>query len=325
MLVSLKLRVIAASVVALSVTACGGSGTPVASAPPPPPAGTPNPPPVQVSVPTFPPASELPTFYTTAHAGIGADVEIEQSPDGSLEVVALKKVTYISDASYGNFEYRGPDNYAVEFAGFGGPVFSPSDRIESRNGFDRFQTIYYDQLFSSLDLAQKNTGVELTYSSFGNEIEYWDPNYGASIIFFAVGSGTPQEGMPKTGAGEYDGIADGLWVDGSVTRRLYGSPATLKANFATGQLSSTLELRGHDDPFGDFLSTPITQLGTFTGTATISGGSFFHNGKYAANAGYEGTWVGRFFGPYAEEVGWSFVLNGAPGQVAFGAAVARRK
>lgn len=242
-----------------------------------------------------------------------------------MEVTKINSVVTSPQATVGNFTYKGPDTYSLELFGFGGPDFTPSTRKASSDQFDRYriasETTY---AVANLDLAKKSGGLTFTYSSFGNVVLANDGKAPSRLdyTFFAVGSLTPVDQMPKTGSATYTGTADGLWIDGAVTRRLYGSTAKLTANFATGDLTSVLDLRGHDDAFGAFATAPTTALGTFTGAGRITNAAF--RGDFPATAGYSGTFSGQFFGPAAQEAGLAFALKGAAGQTAFGAALASR-
>ena len=309
---------------ALGLGGCGGGGGGVNSTPPPsvtPP--PPPPPPASAALAPFPNGS-IPTFYTTSHASAVGEVRVERLDGGKARLTGVERLSTIGSGGIGTFEYRGPNNYAVEFGGFGGPAFASGDQATSTTAFDVFRTSEQGS-FANLELARAATGVALTYASFGNVVEFFDQSSKAQITFFAAGSQTPRAQVPTTGSANFAGIADGLWTDGTTTRRLYGSPATLTADFGTGIVTSRLELRGHDDPFGNFLAAPTTALGTFTGTGAITSGGPLFSGTYAPSAGYAGGYGGTFFGPAAGEFGLSFALTGSPGQAAIGSAVGKKQ
>jgi hypothetical protein len=308
------------------LTGCGGTGftgsvasTPVAVVITP----SPTPTPAAAAVPPFP-SSSPPTAYTARHASVTANVSLQQLAGGQARVTSLNGITFGPTSGLGNISYEGPNSYSVEFGGFGGPAFRPADLAASTAAFDVFRTEPYPGYPSSianLEIARKDAGVNLTYTTFGNVIETQDQIGRAQITYFVAGSSTPAARMPTTGTARFSGIADGLWIDGTTTRRLYGSIATLTANFATGGIISTLDLFGHADPFGEFLSAPTTPLGNFTGSGTISGATF--QGVYGQVIGYSGAFAGDFNGPAANEFGLSFTLTGQPGQSAFGVAVGK--
>jgi hypothetical protein len=306
------------------LAACGsGGGEGVGFNPPPPLSPTPSPTPTPVSVAPFRNGS-TPTFYSTNHVAAAARVGVEPVAGGKSRVISLDQLRHLGGAGIGNFEYRGSNSYAVEFAGFGGPVFLPADQAPSSGPFDSFRTTSGAGHYANLELARPGAGIALTYATFGNVIESFGSSTDAEVVFFAVGSPTPRAQAPTTGSATFTGIADGLWVDGATTRRLYGSSATLTADFAAGQVTSRLDLRGHGDPFGAFQAAPTTTLGTFSGTGTIAS-SGFYSGGYAPAGGYSGSFQGTFYGPAAEEFGLGFQLTGSPGQSAIGVAVGKKQ
>ena len=299
------------------LTACGGGSTGLAFTPPPPPPAPPT------AVPPFPNGSTL-TFYTTTHSSASGTVRVESLEGGRVRVTGIDQLSSAIAEGAGNFQYRGPNSYAVEFAGFGGPSFTPDDLVPASGPFDTLRTSLGSGHFANLELARPGTGVTLSYTTFGNIIESFGEPGDSQITFFAAGSLTPPRQIPTTGTATFSGVADGLWVDGGTTRRLFGSQATLTANFGAGEVTSRLDLRGHDNAFGDFLSAPTTTLGTFTGTGRIGSNGFF-SGTYSPAAGYSGSFGGALFGPSAEEFGLSFELTGSAGQTAFGAAAGKRQ
>ncbi len=322
----LPILVALASALALAGCGGGGSGASLSSTPgpapvtPPTPPQTPPPPPT-ATVSPFPSASP-PTYYTTVHATVNAKVTTGPSPNGTQKVTGLTNTTFVGMPSLGNIEYRATDTYLVEFYGMGGLRFDPDEKVASSDVYEQFHDFAWDPYFGNLQLARRDRGIQFTYLTFGSVFEGIDsPTHGA-LTFFAAGSETPVSMMPQTGSASYSGIADGLWIDGGVTRRLYGSTATLTANFGTGQVTSSLNLRGLSDPFGDFTAGQATPLGLFTGTASISGAGFA--GNYAASAGYSGPFTGRFSGPAAEEYGLAFRLNGGTNQTVVGMAVGKK-
>lgn len=307
-----------AALLLLALAACGGGGaggslvsTPVVA---PSPTPTPTPAPTPTS-----------TFLGTAHVSSVFEAGTETLADGTIKITSIGGTGYPAQLGTGNLERRGPNSYAVELAGMGGPEFPPASFRGSDAVFDHYRTIDSQDEFANLSLARKGAGITLTYATFGNMAYSVQPaftGYVAELVFFSVGQTTLASQVPRSGTAAFRGIADGLWIDGATVRRLYGSPAHLTADFAGGQVTSVLELRGHGDAFGDFLSTGTTALGTFTGTGPIAGSYF--RGNYAPANGWSGKFEGQFYGPAAEESGWSFSLDGAPGQRVVGAAVAGR-
>lgn len=315
---------------ALVLTGCGGGGGGIVSTPTPPATPTPSPTPSPTPTPTPTPSavvqpfpsSNPPTAYSTVNVSVNANVTTAPSPNGAQRVTGITSLTSVGTPSFGSFEYRGPDNYAVEFGGFGGPVFDPDEKVASSEAYELFYDFAWEPYFANLELARRDRGIQFTYLTFGSVMAGIDrPDHG-EITFFVAGSQTPDSQMPRSGSATYTGIADGLWIDGSTVRRLYGSSATLTADFGSGQVTSTLNLAGRSDPFGAFTAGQLTTLGVFNGTGAISGRTF--DGSYAPTAGYSGPFTGTFFGPAAEEYGLSFRLNGGVDQSVIGVAAGKK-
>lgn len=314
------------------VAGCGGGdgGGGINSTPPPvgtpstptptTPAPAPSPSPGAVS--PFPGAS--PSTFLTDEVTAAAAVRVERE-NGTYRVTGVERLNTVSTPNRGiiTVAYRGPDSYFVETNGFGGSGFLPVEREDSSPLFDTYRSQDKGGYIDILQVAKKGTGITLTYMSFGS---YGFLRTGANseltLSFLAIGSRTPASQIPTTGTARFSGIVDGLWVDGATSRRLYGSTATLTADFAAGRVTSVLALTGRDNPFGNFQSAPATSLGTFTGTGTISTAGFA--GSYGAAGGYSGPFSGHFYGPGAEEFGLGFSLTGNANQTAIGVAAGKR-
>ena len=87
-------------------------------------------------------------------------------------------------------------------------------------------------------------------------------------------------------------------------------------------MTTTLDLAGHSDPFGEFATAPTTSLGSFTATGTLSNDHF--SGPLAPSNGYTGAFYGNLFGVQAAEFGFDFLLNGSNGAIVEGATVGKR-
>jgi hypothetical protein len=215
-------------------------------------------------------------------------------------------IGYRLDPFYLNLDSSG---WIVDINGWWSFVFPLSTLVAPISTlFDSFYI--HDQ---HLDIAKPGAGgLSLTYSGL---VLYTELGYPAaqsmSLGLLAVGSVTPSR--PLGAIGPYTGIADGYWFDGTTTRRLFGSPATVTIDGA-GHWAVVLELRGHDDAFGAFESAPTTVLGTASGVAS----------NFAVADGYTGGFDGQFFGPNAEELGIGFTLTGPGDARVFGVVVARR-
>lgn len=231
-------RLIATCVCAMMALlgACGGgSGGTIASAPLPIPTPAPTP---------------TSTYHRTSHASMSVDARLERLPDGSTRVAGIDSVQFVGVPTIGNLEILGPNSYAVEFGGMGGPAFPAASYIGSDGTFDRYRSTDQAGNIANLDIASSGPGFALTYTGFGNVVYSWGLADNVEINFFSAGRTTPSGQMPRTGTANYSGIADGLWIDG---------------------------------PFGNFLATGTTALGTFTGVGSISNAYF--DGTFARNQG----------------------------------------
>jgi hypothetical protein len=84
--------------------------------------------------------------------------------------------------------------------------------------------------------------------------------------------------------------------------------ATLNANFSTKSISTSLAINGLGTNTGQSLA-----LGTFTGTSSIAAlngnASFGGTLSNAGNSLLSGLFGGNFYGPAAQEFGYSFSLK----------------
>jgi hypothetical protein len=257
---------------------------------------------------------------------MAALVDIRDAGNGRNAIASVERLDEVQAPQRNalSITYLGPDSYGFDWNGFGGTAVTAADKVSEPTGlFDLWRMPLDDNHAAEVAFARRGAGgVTLTYLSYGALFETHSSAGDGFLTFFYGGQGTTVAQMPTTGTATYSGIADGLWVDGSTTRRLFGSEARLVADFASGKVTSTLELAGRGDPFGDFMAAPVTTLGTFTGTGSIASTGF--NGTYAPNLGYSGSFAGNFFGPSAQEYGLVFSLTGGPGQGVIGVAVGSR-
>lgn len=314
-----RLLVLSCALGAIGLGGCGGSGGGgwgVASIPAPPPAPpspapTPTPTPAAATYSSFEGATELSSFAF----GLSGDFAATQAADGNY---------VITDFDYRPFEVGpGTNSYAftqpspgvfdMDTYGFGG------SRFELADGGELFDQRGYDN--EILQVSKPGVGLDLTYTRFGNYS--WGTSGSGYISFLALGVPTLDSDVPRTGTASYNGFVDGLWDDGDTTRRLFGSTATMSVDFGAGTLLTTLTLTGRDNPFGDFLNSPSTFLGTFFGSGTIASRNYF-SGGFNQQAGWSGGFAGAFNGPQASEYGYVFGLTNSSGAVASGSAVGQR-
>ncbi|MBV9840586.1 MAG: hypothetical protein JOY99_03460 [Sphingomonadaceae bacterium] len=134
----------------------------------------------------------------------------------------------------------------------------------------------------SLYLAQEGGGgVNLNYLLYGLWTTGSETVDAFNARVFLTGQDTPTT-FARTGTFTYTGVANGFASvkdPGSGTTSGYnltGSTGTLTANLQSGAISTSLTLRGNEDPTV-FTGTGQDALGTMSGTGTLgsSGGSQF--------------------------------------------------
>ncbi|AIT81030.1 hypothetical protein JI59_15190 [Novosphingobium pentaromativorans US6-1] len=184
----------------------------------------------------------------------------------------------------------------------------------------------------SLEVLRQDPGndrLQLQYLSYG----LWtavDPHApeeprNVSAYSFVFGQSTEKANLPATGTAIYNGIVDGYYG----TYRLLGSTGTLTADFGEWTVSTELSLRTEglriaNDPA---LATGAGfEIGTLSGTGDmgcpISCGVDDYgaddNAYWGSLSGtlegnsVSGSFDGLFFGPGAEETGFSFEVNTYP-------------
>jgi hypothetical protein len=155
-------------------------------------------------------------------------------------------------------------------------------------------------------------GVALSYTAVG----VWGHNQnGVQSVYFAV-SGVPTiaSDLPKSGTATYQTSVGGIAVTlgSSFPQSLHAnSTATFSANFGAGTVATTLHL-----VLGGLNQPPI-DLGSYSGTGTITSGGPGFFGTLASMASNPisatGEFSGAFFGPQATEMGYAWYLTGGIG------------
>jgi hypothetical protein len=201
------------------------------------------------------------------------------------------------------------------------------------SGDDNTSFLYFRQLggagnADSNDLTilkggSGNPRVQLTYTTYG----LWlsgaggDSSRSFNARVFVSGQTTPTANVPTTGSASYTGIVDGYVSAGGTGYRLLGSTGTLTANFATGAVNTSLLLKGNSDVDTGRLGENET-FGTVTGNGTVGSGTNRYAGTMSGLSA-SGTFNGSFFGPGANETGYSFSLSGG-GNTAAGVFVGKQ-
>jgi hypothetical protein len=325
----LRLSLALAAALLAGCSSSGGGGVALAPLTPPPPPTPPGPPPGSIS--PFPGAAD--TYFGGRSARFFADADVSIDASRRVTIVGLGNAGFGSNGSepaHMTVHHNGPDDFDIECCGFGGPRFAPADLVSvPGNGSREWKVPAVNQYADNFELIDGGELPGITYTGCGNTTSFSELGTAqpvALIDFFAVGQGTRQSEMPRSGTAEYSGVADGLWVDGITTRRLWGSKSFVSVDFAAGLVTARLDLVSRGDPFGDYRSAPATALGSFSGSGTITLGpmSSRFEGRFVPAGGYTGSFAGNFFGPRAEEIGLAFQLQGGPGQLISGAAAAAK-
>ena len=91
-------------------------------------------------------------------------------------------------------------------------------------------------------------------------------------------------------------------IESCISRRIN---ITLGANFATGAIGTTLTLSGTNTTNGLLITIPV-----LNGTAAIGAGTNSFLGTLTTtDNSFVGSLQGAFFGPTAQEIGYSFAIN----------------
>jgi hypothetical protein len=295
------------SVLAIVLTACGGGGgSEVASTPPPP--GTPTPPPSSGS---------FSWDYAVPVAGARMGVTI------NLGTGATTGASILGPASYD--QIRVQEN-GGEYAIWSGhskwddniPIFVTADRGakprsgDETNNFDyyRFDSSGLGDELQLLKRSASNSRIQLSYLTYGlySEASGAETARHFSTGVFVIGQETATASMPRTGTGSYSGIVDGYASVGGAGYRLLGSTGTLSANFANGTIATTLVLQGNSDFLNGTLGS-VRPFGTLDGLGMFASGTSHYSGTLTG-LGMSGQFAGGFFGPTANETGYSFSASG---------------
>ncbi|KPL67888.1 hypothetical protein SZ64_07010 [Erythrobacter sp. SG61-1L] len=185
-------------------------------------------------------------------------------------------------------------------------TFAAGDNIDYPGYEHRFQvsgtsTLDSLRLYGNAIFPAPNgeAPVELSYTSYARW-SHTDLALDRTRITYAVfGLVTPEADVPKIGTSTYTGAVLGdIYEFGYVKARTFGmtGEATLSADFAAGTVATLLSLPGRG--------------ATFTGEGTINaaefGGSFVSSSRRNFATG---NFEGAFFGPAANEFGYSFFIS----------------
>jgi hypothetical protein len=241
--------------------------------------------------------------FRTGSTGVTYDV--------AAQLITSRNKAYDSPTSIRVYYEAATGNYIVSNIVGTAHRFPPGYQWTPGPPFTDYGQTALDGLrrLSVLTPSDTNSTLALTYTSFG----YWhfDSSHHDKIDpqiddyhFFYFGIPTPADNLPRTGSASYSGLAQGVLFDPRATYMLDGT-MTLDANFAASSIDTTLTLRGTNPSTSLLIIVP-----PLNGTAAIGAGTNAFRGELTtSDNSFVGSVQGAFFGPAAEEVGYSFGIN----------------
>lgn len=181
-------------------------------------------------------------------------------------------------------------------------TFTPADRLAGGGYIDHYRTAsdelrVYNNVRSGAD--QDAGPIQLSYLSFA-AWTHSDPTGEVRQSHLLFGYPTGSADMPRTGSASFETMVTGnvLSVPESSLTDITGT-ATFAANFGAGTVDTQLALT----------TMAGADMGTYSGTGSISGDQF--SGSFSSNAVFfeQGEFAGGFFGPSAAEMGYEFFLR----------------
>jgi hypothetical protein len=143
------------------------------------------------------------------------------------------------------------------------------------------------------------------YQSFGVWITGQGTGAG-SVGVASVGSATPVTGIPATGSSTFAGATIGVFVDSSGSAFYTAGLMTASVNF--GAQTAVFATRNTEKVnLATGLSSSASNL-NLNSNMTYAGGVI--SGAVTSVSGMTGTASGKFFGPSAQEIGGTYVLQG---------------
>ena len=317
MALSCKKLTVSSLALAFTLTACGGGSDGVAMLPAPPQTATPTP--------SASPAGTFSWDYAVPVAGarLGLTMNlVTGATTGASILGAARRGEIMVQNNQGQYAiWSGHSKWDYDF-----PIFTnqtlgakPTGGDETNNfAYYRFD---YDAGSRSAELqllknSVTNSRIQLSYLTYGLYSDAGGPQAARQFDtgVFVIGQETSAASMPRTGSGTYSGIVDGYASVGGAGYRLLGSSGTVSADFVSGTIATTLSLRGNSDFLTGTLGS-FQQLGTLAGTGTIASGTSNYSGSLTG-FGMNGQFAGGFFGPAANETGYSFSASGGTGAIA---------
>jgi hypothetical protein len=163
------------------------------------------------------------------------------------------------------------------------------------------------------------------YQSFGVWITGRGQGSGTAGVV-SVGSASPVNAIPQTGSATYIGSAGGIYTSPTGVYFLTASDMRADVNFGARQLNfQTTNTIGAAPSMITTSTPPVAVPGlNVNGTLTYAAGSNQFSGTVTSASSsnqtpMSGSAVGKFYGPAASEIGGTFSMTGAPGEVFAGA------
>ena len=146
----------------------------------------------------------------------------------------------------------------------------------------------------------------LSWTTYG----VWDAGNSTAFRFasFATGYITPVANIPTTGSATFTGETRGVVSTPSGECVCLFGNAALQANFGTGNITGNLtNMNVAGAPWNNvsLTGTMASGVNAFSGTTGVTSAP---PGEWTLNNSASGTFVGRFFGPNAEELGAVWTL-----------------
>ncbi|MCW2393982.1 MULTISPECIES: transferrin-binding protein-like solute binding protein [unclassified Sphingobium] len=201
-------------------------------------------------------------------------------------------------------------------------TFAPADLVASGSpAFISFQKL--GTTSEALTLTRPGTSGELTYRYVGGGAWERATVSGNTLDFtydpFTYGIQTPAGQLQPSGTGRYAvSLVGARAIDSPFA--VAGSGA-LQIDFQTGALTSSGVLTTIDVDTG-----LIKGIGAYFGEAALTSGTTAFSGNFFMDDGkrFNGGWDGRFYGPNGEEVGATWYLYSADGEVTAGYMLGRQ-
>lgn len=155
----------------------------------------------------------------------------------------------------------------------------------------------------------RDSWVNWNYQTFGvwQHTTVVGPTATVEIGAISAGSPSPVSGIPTTGTASYAGVAAGIYVD--PTGELFSTAATLtsSADFLSRRLSFNTVGTTTVNASGATAAAPDLNLSGTLGYGVSS--NQFSGAVSSAGGTLNGTAVGKFYGPNAEEIGGTYELS----------------